>query len=91
MEPVCETRIDDLYKESSSINDLYRECPSRHEIIDFIINDFPQYYANEDYQTKLETINKHQTVNARLWRKDSVSQCKIEDMFFEKINEWILL
>ena len=92
MEAVCETRIDDLYRECSSTNDLYRECPSRHEIIDFIINDFPQYYANEDYQTKLETINKHLNCKCTdCGGEDSVSKCKIEDQFFEKINEWILL
>ena len=82
METVCETRIDDLY----------RKYPFRHEIIDFIINDFPQYYANEDYQKKLETINKYLNCGCTdCGGKDSVSQCKIEELFFEKINEWILL
>ena len=76
----------------TNLDEFSRRYPSRHEIIDFIINDFPEYYANEDYLIKLETINKHLNCGCTdCGGKDSVSQCKIEELFFEKINEWILI
>ena len=76
---IQETKLDKVY-------------PTRREMIDYLITQYPQFYKNENYQTKLIFLNeKIKCPCTDCGGDDSTTDCKLEDKYFEEINNIVFL
>ena len=65
--------------------------PTRREMIDYLIIQYPQYFINEDYQTKLFLLNSDiKCPCTDCGGNDSIIECKIEKRYYEFINNPIV-
>ena len=93
MAEILETNLDTLYQVFNSTNDYYETgyYPTRREIIDYLIIQYPQYYINEDYKTKLVLLNSDIKCSCTdCGGNDSIIECKLEERYYEYINNPIV-
>ena len=89
MAEIKETNIDTVYH---TINDIGHtiissKYPTRREMIDYLIMQYPQYYMNEDYPTKTAILNSDiKCPCTDCGGNDSIIDCKMEERYFEYIN-----
>jgi hypothetical protein len=93
MAEILETNLDTLYQVFNSTNDYYETgyYPTRREIIDYLIIQYPQYYINEDYKTKLVLLNSDIKCSCTdCGGNDSIIECKLEERYYDYINNPIV-
>ena len=93
MAEILETNLDTLYQVFNSTNDYYETgyYPTRREIIDYLIIQYPQYYINEDYRTKLVLLNSDIKCSCTdCGGSNSIIECKLEERYYEYINNPIV-
>ena len=93
MGEIQETNLDTLYQVFNSTNDYYEigYYPTRREMIDYLIIQYPQYFINEDYQTKLFLLNSDiKCPCTDCGGNDSIIECKLEKRYYEYINNPIV-
>lgn len=79
MSLIQETNLDKIY-------------PTRREMIDYLITQYPQFYKNKDYQTKSFLLNEEiKCTCTDCGGNDSTTDCKLEDKYFEEINNIVFL
>tara|TARA_B100000963_G_C22596413_1_gene658044 strand:+ start:511 stop:750 length:240 start_codon:yes stop_codon:yes gene_type:complete len=79
MSLIKETNLDKVY-------------PTRREMIDYLITQYPQFYSNEDYQIKSLFLNeKIKCPCTDCGGDDSTTDCKLEYKYFEEINNIVFL
>ena len=79
MSLIQETNLDKVY-------------PTRREMINYLIAQYPQFYSNEDYHIKSLFLNKEiKCPCTDCGGSNSIMDCKLEDKYFEEINNIVFL
>ena len=93
MAGIQETNLNTVYHTVNDINQtiISSGYPTRREMIDYLIIQYPQYYMNEDYPTKTAILNSDIKCSCTdCGGNDSVIDCKMEERYFEYVNSPIV-
>lgn len=66
---------------------MEEEGVTRMQIMDCLLEDFPNFYANEDTQTKRKFLSQfYECKCTDCGGNDAVNDCKLETIYFKSMN-----